>query len=445
MNNHWKSDADLKGKAKNFFELARDSVVRDSAQLLELFSRNSFRMLGGLMFGLNEETLSSQNELITRCIKLLGAKIAHENEIENIAWDCVQKSLSGGEVSSDIQIIISRFIEALNAHVQQHYQYVSPNYSIRFIDTVKKLHIGPVEALLASELLPEISRIHTKFLWSIGSKFKMQISAPGGVSFEFPPVMWRVSLQAAQGHIEEEAIWLINIAVSLLRLSYPSNHNYRLFPNNGEKESNPIYFSLIDKQGISFSEAGISYGGTSIGKLYEIDNDVIKVTESPAFQDKTKAIFCASKGSLGERFGQGLGWLSRGRQSSDRAEKFLFFFTAIEALLSSDDKTAPVVQTISRYVAVILQDDVKLRYQLANWIKTLYATRSALVHAGKRDISNSDVNVIQHVAENTYWVVMDRIKLATSFNEFHSSLSEASYGLHWMPKQPDVSVQPPVS
>jgi hypothetical protein len=42
--------------------------------------------------------------------------------------------------------------------------------------------------------------------------------------------------------------------------------------------------------------------------------------------------------------GQGLGWLSRGRQAESRTERFLFFFTALEALLSSDDKGDPVTQ-----------------------------------------------------------------------------------------------------
>ncbi len=435
MPNQWKLDVDLKKKAKRFFELARGTVVRDSTQIPELFSRGGFRMLGGLMFSINKETSHSQNELITRCAKLLGSKAAHEKEIENIAWDCVQKSLDGEGALSNIDKITTGFVNALHAHVQRQYQYVSPNHLIRFSDSITRLHIGSVEALSASEYLTKILDTNKRFSWSLGSKFEMKISVPGGVNFEFPPVIWRVSLQAAHGHIEEEATWLINIAISLLRLSYPTKKYYGLFPAIGEKEAHPINLSLMDEQGITVAENGISYGGFSVGKLYEVGSDVIAITDSPIFKDRAKAIFGASKKSLGERFGQGLGWLSRGRQSADRAEKFLFFFTAIEALLSSDDKTAPVVQTISRYVAVIPQDDVKLRSQLASRIKSLYAIRSGLIHAGTRNVSNSDVNVIQLVAENTYWVVMDRMKLNASFIDFQESLSEASYGLTWMPKE----------
>ena len=49
--------------------------------------------------------------------------------------------------------------------------------------------------------------------------------------------------------------------------------------------------------------------------------------------------------------------MTRGRQARDRSERLLFFFTAIEALLSGDDKTAPVTQTIARRAATILVDD----------------------------------------------------------------------------------------
>lgn len=438
MHGQWKLDDELKRKAKLFFELARGSVVTDSAQLPELFSRGDFKMLGGLMFSINKGTSHSQSELIARCVKLIGSKAAHEKEIENIAWDCVLKSLEGEAASSDIAEIITVFVKALHEHIQRQYQYVSPNYIIRFQGAVTKLHIGPVEALLTSEYLPKLFEINKALAWSLGSKFELTISVPGGVSFEFPPVIWRVSLQAAPGHIEEEATWLINIAISLLRLSYPTDKRYGLFPENGAREFHPINLTRMDKQGITFADSGISYGGTTVGRLYEIDSDVIASTEATVFIDRAKAIFTPTRKSLGERFGQGLGWLSRGRQSADRAEKFLFFFTAIEALLSSDDKTAPVVQTISRYVSVILQDDVKFRSQLAGRIKSLYAIRSGLVHAGTRNVSNSDVNIIQLVAESIYWVVMDRMELTTSFVVFHESLSEASYGLPWMQKSDEL-------
>lgn len=435
MNSKLKSDADLKKVAKSFFELARNAAITDTdpVKITELWSRGSVRMLNGITFDLNKQVLTAQHSLISRCTTLLGSKIGHEKEIEDFAWECVYQSLAGEQRSSDLSQIVSGFIERLHANTQRQSKYVAPNYAIKFDHPVTKLVVGPVEAMLTTELLSEIPDYSgtSRVLFWVGSKFDMSI-VNSKINFQFPPIVWCVSIQAAQGHIEEEATWLINIAISLLRLSYPSEKYYGLFPRIGERELLPICIQPITKQGIALYEDRLIGGETSVGKLYEVDEDVLAVTTSQTFQDRAQAIFNASKNSLGERVGQGLGWLSRGRQTADRAEKFLFFFTAIEALLSSDDKTAPVVQTISRYVAVILQNDAKLRFQLANNVKSLYETRSSLVHSGKRNVSNSDVGAIQLIAECAYIVVMDSMDMKISRADFQASLSKASYGTQWL-------------
>lgn len=438
MDNKLRADADFKKVATDFFNLARDAVVTDPKKIPEMVMHAGFRSLNGIMFAGSVQLSNEQRDLILRCTKLLGPKIAHEKEIEDIAWECVCQSLDGDKQTSDLNQIVTQFTEKLLEHIQSQFVYVAPNYAFTFEKDLAKIQIGPVEAMLTTELLPEISDSHENKRWSlsVGSEFKMRI-VDAAISFEFPPVVWRVSIQAARGHVEEEATWLINIAISLLRLSYPVEKHYSFFPRIGEKESLPIILEPITKQGMTLAENGAWSGETTARKIYEIDEGVLAVAASESFKRRAHAIFYPARRSLGERLGQGLGWMSRARQTSDRAEKFLFFFTAIEALLSSDDKTAPVVQTISRYVAVILWDEAKPRFQLANLVKSLYVARSALIHTGKRNVSNLDVRTIQQVVENVYWVVMDRMELATSFEKFHASLSEASYGLTWQLKVAD--------
>lgn len=432
MKSKLKSDKELKKDANHFFDLARKSVVVDFERNISDLMQGGFRVLNGMMFSGSKQVLKAQHNLISRSTKLLGPKMGHEKEIEDIAWGCVCQSLDGGEKTSDLAQIAARFIDKLVEHIQTQFKYVMPNYAIYFVAGVTKMQIGPVEAMLTTELLSEIGNDSANKRWvaEAGSAFQLRM-VDGVFHFELPPIVWRVSTRAARGHLEEEAIWLINIATSLLRLSYPTDKRYGLFPGIGENESLPIYLQPITKQGITFSEHGTWGGKTTMRKLYEIDENVISSVTKESFINKADAIFFATEKSLGARFGQGLGWLSRGRQTSDRAEKFLFFFTAIEALLSGDDKSAPIVQTVSRYVAVILQDEAKQRFELANKIKSLYALRSTLVHTGKRNVSNYDVSTIQLVAEALYYVVMDRMELKTSFEEFHSTLAEASYGIPW--------------
>ena len=164
---------------------------------------------------------------------------------------------------------------------------------------------------------------------------------------------------------------------------------------------------------------------------YLVDDTVVSLTEEQKFKDWAHVIFNPAKKSLAERFSQGLGWLARGRQTADRAERFLFFFTAIEALLSSDDKSAPVVQTISRHAATILHTDPLERADFASQLRSLYEFRSALVHSGKRNVSQMQTMEVQRIAEELYKAVMENYPLDSKFNKFQESLSKASYGSSW--------------
>jgi Apea-like HEPN len=176
-------------------------------------------------------------------------------------------------------------------------------------------------------------------------------------------------------------------------------------------------------------------GVSSLRSFYVIDEAILAIAATVEFQSRANAIFNPMDKSLAERLGQGLGWMTRGRQTVDRAERFFFCFTAIEALLSDDDKAAPVVQTIARHAAVILQHDPQKRAKLASEIRSHYEARSALVHKGKRNVSQFAVNTIQNIVEALYKTVIEAIPIETSFSAFHKSLSDASYGLPWPPSK----------
>jgi hypothetical protein len=123
--------------------------------------------------------------------------------------------------------------------------------------------------------------------------------------------------------------------------------------------------------------------------------------------------------------------MTRGRQVYDRAERLLSFFTALEALLSSDDKSTPVTQTISRHLSVIYTQDIKIRVAVYNQIKGLYALRSAVVHAGRREVLWQDVNHLQGYVERVFRIVLSRCDLAMGQDRFAQSLADASHGMRW--------------
>jgi Apea-like HEPN len=188
---------------------------------------------------------------------------------------------------------------------------------------------------------------------------------------------------------QEEAKWLIDVATSLLRLAY--RQVGPMFPMPGDIEPNPtLPWHLKDVSATigKDSTTGRTHG---IIKSYEIDRQLEPAITDPAFLTRANLIFDPPVGSVAGRIHNGLGWLTRGRQSDDRAERFLFTFTAIESLLSNSDKTAPITQTIARHAAVILTDDTAARQKIASSISGLYDFRSTVVHRGGRPVAWTQV------------------------------------------------------
>ena len=261
------------------------------------------------------------------------------------------------------------------------------------------------------------------------------VRSKGRLEVTLPRVCWLVTLTTAKGNVEEEATWQTNVALALLRLSYPEKR-YDFFPRPGDIEAMPFVKPLMEQQGVTLASDGMSAGGSSVPRAYVIDDDVVEVTESEEFRERADQIFSSKHTDrLANRFGQGLGWLTRGRQTSDQAERFLFFFTAIEALLSSDDKSAPVVQTICRHASVLLSNRPTERIRISKEMAKLYGQRSALVHAGKRNVSWTDANVVQSIAEELYTRVLNEYNLTSKLGDFQGSLSQASFGLRWPRKK----------
>ncbi len=260
-----------------------------------------------------------------------------------------------------------------------------------------------------------------------GTTLKQSTSEDGWL-IELPEICWSVDIQCVAPNLDEECKWLIDISLSLLRIGIRWD---RHVPRIGMIESQPLRPTVIKNNAVKFKQTSVLIAGGSLPSWYEIDENVVSQTLTEKFITTAEAIQNPSKGSLAERFARGLGWMAKGRQSFDRSERFLFFFTALEALLSNSDKTSPIVQTISRHAAVITSDDNSARIEDSKTIKKLYEDRSALVHAGNRNVVWAAANTIQHATELVFSNVMDKCDLNMPHGDFNKSLSDASFGLPW--------------
>jgi hypothetical protein len=254
------------------------------------------------------------------------------------------------------------------------------------------------------------------------------------LELEFPKFCWRVKVNALHGAVAEEALWLVNITMSLVRLFYPRPDGAVPLGGFTARENHPTLRIEPQQASITLGTTETSLKGSHSGVQYAIGDAAKEHFDKIGLKIIAETIYNASPKTVAERLGQGLGWLSRGRQAESRSERFLYFFTSLEALLSSDDKGTPISQTISRHAAVIMFNDAHQRALLAKELQTLYGLRSSLVHTGKRNISTAEAARSQELLESLYLAVLQKVKVTDKFETFARGLAEASYGLPWLPE-----------
>jgi Apea-like HEPN len=424
-----KGDKDLKKLCAEFCDLAlskvwdRQSPLRKNGPMP--FIRNN------TIFQADENLFREASSLVARCVKKLGVKYDDDAEVETSMW----KHVSGGsERGISAAAIAEEFIGSLAEHAKGEYYYVAANQLFRFSSSAGRIQIGPVEIIKVSNPAHDIFDGKFNPDWTLKVGLEYAFSAKAGIEIQIPSTCWKIFVQASHCNAKEESEWVMDVTTSLLRLTQENlliQASHGRFPRVGDVEPMPCIIAESETRHLLMTDDGISTGGMWVPPLYVIDDALIAATQTADFKAKAEAIFSPSEKCLAERVGQGLGWLSRGRQSEDRAERFLFFFTAIEALLSNDDKTAPVVQNIARGAAVILTNDVNKRVEHASRIKSLYGTRSALVHSGRRGVIQQSADFVQNIAETLYAKVLQNIPLTERFDTFQTALARATYGLPW--------------
>ncbi len=423
-----KDDEALRKLAAEFFSAAWAARCKSAEETQALFKKRlGFRIMGNTFFSNGPEVQRPLGALVRRCIKVLGSKAGHEGDIEEAAWKHAAQA-----VGDEVKPVVKAFMDDLDALGAVRFTYIAPNYAIQFEDGIREIVIGPVRACVSDVLAAEI-RSHDQ-----NPALEFAVGVHPGVTFAnkkmlhtLAPVSWEVTVTASRGNVEEEALWLVNVAVGLLRLSYPTVRTLPFFPMIGDAENDPTLPPDYEKRSMVSAGKGIGGGGWHAPLLYIVNKALLNHLQSTGFADRANKLFHCGIKTVGERVFQGLGWMTRGRQARDRSERLLFFFTAIEALLSGDDKTAPVTQTIARRAATILVDDPTHRLDIFRSITRQYETRSALVHGGRRNVSNLEAKDAQSLVETLYWTVLGKISLSTSSEKFEEDLAQAGFGLPW--------------
>jgi hypothetical protein len=120
----------------------------------------------------------------------------------------------------------------------------------------------------------------------------------------------------------------------------------------------------------------------------------------------------------------------------DRAERLLFFFTSIEALLMRGPSD-PVTETVARFSSIMLDNEPVARERIYKRVKKLYGVRSTVTHSGSRAVTNDEAESVHNLAEALYRRVFNTPKLVQRQEEFIAELEAATHGAAWPPAPQD--------
>jgi hypothetical protein len=413
-------------------EFIRGAIPANEPNRFE-FGEHGFSIFGRYTVRFTEGYLNSRHEFTKLATKMLKAKNAHEGTIRALCQKAGQQYIikidnNEHQNNKGLNIIASELVETVLAEADKEYIQIVPNYLIKH-GVPEVISIGRVQSFpteIAGSYLKLLSNKRIRL--TAGDNPNVQF-VNGGATLSMPRSIWVVDVPATKENVEEEGKWLIDVAVSLIRLSTLKRPT--LWPQTGEIEAHPTDPKLRFRPSIVAEGETLSIGGGKLQGIYEIDASIVADLALPRFKSISEYIFDPIDKSLAQRVAQGLGWMTRGRQVADRAERLIFFFTSLEALLSTGGKNDPVTQTLSRYASVIYAQDAKSRHNIFGHIRSLYDLRSVVIHAGRREVLWQEVNNIQHIVEAIFWIVLNRCDLGMQQERFIKSLSDASHGMRW--------------
>lgn len=420
-----KSDKVFRDALQAFFG-GIEAGVSSSGNLYDVILSPGGRFAHGALFIESSSTESARRTAVERAGRVLGPVASDEKEVDDLLWRvAAERALKPG--STTIGEALALVVVELEKNVLQRQVYIEQNFAVYFVEAIEDLRIGPVRVVKTALLKAELDQAFPNRPWVELISIPMGPKGLPSMERTPPDTVWAVDLNGSIKNLQEQAAWLVDVALGLIRLAAAREH--RRSPDIGSREADPFAAPRARAMGVVVRPDGMNIFN-SVGHAVLVDKALYALLASQPFIGHA-AVFDAKKGTVGERLAQGLGWMTRGRQSADRAERLLFFFTAIEALLTNDDKTAPVTQTIARHASVILAQKPEDRADIASQFKDLYNRRSALVHTGKRGVSKSDADTVQYLVEALYGEVLERVDLASDFQELNAGLARASYGGAW--------------
>lgn len=377
-----------------------------------------------------DELRSAQRKLTERVLKVFHHGYIHERTVDEVARK-VTFPLVGSKPSREIAKAIAAELEEIAT--RQHVM-VRPNYLFKLEEGVDDVRIGSIRIVRRDTLAQELATDHSYLTLHDPRRGEAAfvIDDLGTVTARLPQICWTVTLRGMPKALEPQALWMIDVATSFIRLQYRSTPG--LFPRLGDIEPHPIQPTIREPQGFVMSLDGISGGGGNVPPWYQIDQEFLAALHLPQTIEKLERLLDPETDTLAERLQQALGWLTRGRRAIEPAERHLLFSTAIESMLTPKGNNGAVTETIARLAGAAWTAAPDNRAALAKEIKKLYSTRSRIVHRGERAVVTAETNAAHMIASTLAYLILKKGDLHQKHEDFLAELTQASFGTPWRPE-----------
>jgi len=298
-----KRDSELRNAAKAFVTSFYGAVATSDEEVRRIFQRPGWSLFHGGIVELTDEVTTALSRLAARAAKLLGPSGGNEKATRELALKEAQNSFTN---KVPVEDAVTRLIDKIFDQGTAQFDFLVPNYLLLFGDNIRSIEIGRVRAAFTAELATEFAERapNQRFRVIPGQSFSLQFVGDV-VHVEMFPIAWLVSVSAAKENVEEEAKWLIDVALSFLRLHYKQEG--ARFPTNGAIEPHPLRLKNIDNVGVKIQGTTAHLGGGSVPPAYEITAEIQAIAADPAFQDKARLIFDPPEKSVAARVSRGLG------------------------------------------------------------------------------------------------------------------------------------------
>lgn len=139
-----------------------------------------------------------------------------------------------------------------------------------------------------------------------------------------------------------------------------------------------------------------------------------------------------SSSSLQARLITASQWIGEAYSERDRAGSFLKSAIALEVLFTANEKAIvnpSILSAISEAVACLLGEEVEDRSTIERKMKRYYGVRSAIAHAGKIDVDQTDLEEFSWLVRRSIIKVMSTPKLRTmgSIEKVHEHIKRLKY------------------